>query len=89
MRVALVECRGAARGLPNVRHVPRWFETLIGRAVELAAQSAGIVVVQPPAVVLKVQDQPQLNTGIGDGDLDTALARFTGLPVARLRQPVA
>ncbi len=74
--MALVECRGAAHSLSNVRHVLRLVETLIGRAVQLAAQSAGIVVAQPAGVVLKVQDQPQLKTRIGNGDLDTVMARL-------------
>jgi hypothetical protein len=72
--MALVEFCSATRRTVGERHVPPSVESLAAGPVEPAAKSARVLVVQPCSLILKVQDQPDFEAGVGDCEFDAALA---------------
>lgn len=75
--VALVEFSATAGGIVGKGHVPCRLKPLVARAVELAAQAPGLGVVEPCSVIPEVEDKPELEARVGDGEFDAVGA---GLP---------
>ena len=67
--MVLIEFYGTARRIPDEGHVLRSVEALISGPIETSAKPSGVVVVQPCALPLKVQDQPDFEAWIGHREL--------------------